>query len=561
MINHIHSGIVFIKRFFLGRRGKFLTRMRLGLFLCLLLSCLAMPRVAFAACDCGYGDGQFTLDQGIVIDGSVGDWTAVLADLDNNACDGGSPDIEPQPDRDTPVQSTGRDLIHFAHTWDSTGVYTFTERVGSSANIQRFIYYADTDNDGLMQTGEPVIVAQWQGSNRSVRLYLGNYVESSPGGDSMVDGSGYGDGYMLPGTAINFPPVGSPNYQGAWGSADGSNMEWMMPWSDLGIPPGTAFSYHISSTNSQPGASSFPEQVDDNMGGCGGGGGSIQYAGIIFDPDRNLEAYQATTVYAAHILTNTGNGNDTFDLTSAISGDFTPTVSYYNDADGSGTFTAGDTLLTDTDGDGIPDTGQLTPGESIDILIGYAIAGGSSGSATVITTATSSFDTNTYASVTDTLVFSPDIFIVKSVIAYSDPINGTTNPKAIPGAEMLYVIQVTNQGGGATDTDTVVIADPIPANTQMYVDDLGGAGSGPIVFVDGATPSGLSYTFIGLSSPADDMDFSDDGGSTYTYTPTPDVDGYDSAVSNIRVNPKGLFNGVSGGNNPSFELRFRVRVD
>jgi hypothetical protein len=497
-----------------------------------------------------------------VIDGSIADWAGVLADPDNNVCDGGYPDIEPQPDLDGRVQSTGRDLIQFAYTWDNNGVYTYTKRVGSTSNVQRFIYYADADNDGFMETGEPVIVAQWKGSNRKVQLFLGVYVASSPGGDPMADAGGYADGYSLPGTAINFPPPGQPNYEGTWGSADGTTMEWMLPWEDLGVDAGIGFTYHVSSTNSQPGAGSFPSQVDDNLAGCGGFPGSTQYAGVLFEPDRTVSAIENSTVYGLHNLSNMGSGTDVFDFTSIVSGDFTPTVSYYHDADGSGSFTAGDTPLTDTDGDGVPDTGPLALDTSIDILIAYAIGGGSSGAATVETSATSSYDVNTYDFVTDTLDFGPDIFLLKSVMAYSDPVNGTVNPKAIPGAEMLYTIQVTNQGSVATDADSLLIADAVPANTEMYVGDLGGAGSGPIAFVEGATASGLSYTFIGLSSLLDDVDFSNNGGSTYTYVPTPGADGYDAAVTNILMNPKGQFDGSSGGgSNPSFEIRFRVRVE
>lgn len=521
---------------------------------------LIFTRTAYAQCACGYGDGRFTTNENIVIDGSMDDWAGVLADLDNNVCDGGYPDVEPQPDLDGPVQSTGRDLVQFSYTWNSTGLYTYTQRVGSSKNVQRFIYYADTDNDGFMETGEPVIVAQWKGSNRKVELFIGVYIESYPGGDPMADADGYADGYSLPGTAVNFPPPGQPNYQGSWGSADGTLMEWMLPWEDLGVDAGNGFTYHVSSTNSQPGAASFPEQVDDNLAGCGGYPGSTQYADLVFMPDRTIAAFQDSTVYGLHTLTNTGNGTDVFDLISIASGDFSPTVSYYHDADGSGTFTAGDTLLTDTDGDGVPDTGPLARDASIDILIAYAIGGGSSGVAAVETTATSSYDANRYDFITDTLQFAPDIFLLKSVMAYSDPVNGAVNPKAIPGAEMLYTIQVTNQGSAATDTDSLLITDAVPANTEMYVGDLGGFGSGPVVFVDGATPSGLSYTFLDLSSPLDDLDFSDDGGGSYTYTPTPDADGYDGAVSHIQLNPNGQFSGASGGGSPSFEIRFRVRV-
>ena len=156
----------------------------------------------------------------------------------------------------------------------------------------------------------------------------------------------------------------------------------------------------------------------------------------------------------------------------------------------------------------------------------------------------------------------PSFIVAKSVLLVSDPINGTTLPKAIPGAVVSYSIQVTNTGAGTADNDTTVIADAIPANTRMFVGNLGGAGSGPVAFVNGTPSSGLTYTFNGLGDGGDDVSFSNSGCSPFTnYTPVPDVDGFDAAITCIRVNPKGVFAAASGGNNPSFELRFRVRVN
>ena len=90
-----------------------------------------------------------------------------------------------------------------------------------------------------------------------------------------------------------------------------------------------------------------------------------------------------------------------------------------------------------------------------------------------------------------------------------------------------------------------------------HVGDLGGAGSGPIVFVQGSPSSALTWTFTSLSSLTDDIDFSNDNGATWTFVPTPP---YDAAVNRIRLNPKGTMAAASGGLNPFFELRFRVRV-
>ncbi len=154
----------------------------------------------------------------------------------------------------------------------------------------------------------------------------------------------------------------------------------------------------------------------------------------------------------------------------------------------------------------------------------------------------------------------PNILMLKSFQVSSDPFNGAVNPKAIPGAAMLYTVTATNQGPGATDADTVVITDPIPANTELFVGDLGGPGSGPVLFSDGATPSGLSYSFINLGSGADSIAFSNDSGATWVYAPTPDGNGYDANVTNIRVSLSGTFNAAAGPNQPSFSLQFRVRV-
>jgi uncharacterized repeat protein (TIGR01451 family) len=157
-----------------------------------------------------------------------------------------------------------------------------------------------------------------------------------------------------------------------------------------------------------------------------------------------------------------------------------------------------------------------------------------------------------------TLNTPPRFVMSKTVTTESDPTNGNLNPKAIPGATVIYTLTVENRGGAGTDSNSVVVIDPITSNLMLYVNDFGGAG--PVAFTDGSTPSGLTYTFIGLGSGGDDLAFSNNNGASYGYPPVPDANGYDGAVTHIRVNPKGAFNGVSGLNVPSFTLRFRAKV-
>jgi uncharacterized repeat protein (TIGR01451 family) len=179
-------------------------------------------------------------------------------------------------------------------------------------------------------------------------------------------------------------------------------------------------------------------------------------------------------------------------------------------------------------------------------------------------------ETNNDCSDTVTVRDVPSLTIVKLVSTYSDPINGTTGPTAIPGSFMLYTIQVTNSGAGPVDDDTTVVTDQIPANTELFVGDINGAGSGPVLFTDGAAcsagtlASGLSYGFNGLSDTADSIAFSKSNGATWDISPadipSADGNGCDPAVTHLRVTLIGPFNGASGGSNRSFCLQFRVRV-
>jgi hypothetical protein len=155
----------------------------------------------------------------------------------------------------------------------------------------------------------------------------------------------------------------------------------------------------------------------------------------------------------------------------------------------------------------------------------------------------------------------PSLTHLKTVSVTSDPFNGSTNPKNIPGAEMLYTLRVTNSGLGTVANDTFVITDPLPANIDLFVGDLGAVGSGPIAFTSStttatSTASGLSFTFTSLASVSDDIGFFTDAACTTAVTPTPP---YDASVRCIRLNPKGTMAAAAAGN--SFvELRFRVRL-
>jgi uncharacterized repeat protein (TIGR01451 family) len=160
------------------------------------------------------------------------------------------------------------------------------------------------------------------------------------------------------------------------------------------------------------------------------------------------------------------------------------------------------------------------------------------------------------ASASFSVVAPAALTMVKSSQAATDPLNGTTNPKLIPGGRANYTISIANPNPFPTTADSIVVVDAKPTNTQLFVGNISGSSGGPIRFVDGSTASGLTYTFTSLSSTTDDVDFSNNGGTTWTYVPTANANGVDPAVTHIRIRPKGAM-----AANSSFSLTLGFLID
>ncbi|QIQ86333.1 hypothetical protein [Erythrobacter sp.] len=100
------------------------------------------------------------------------------------------------------------------------------------------------------------------------------------------------------------------------------------------------------------------------------------------------------------------------------------------------------------------------------------------------------------------------VTVAKSSTVVSDPVNGTTNPKAIPGATIEYCITVANAAGAATATDVDVI-DDLPADVtyvtgSTFIDGDANCENGTSggSFGAGAGPGGLDQVTGSLSDIA-----------------------------------------------------------
>ncbi|WP_428631147.1 hypothetical protein [Sphingopyxis sp.] len=243
----------------------------------------------------------------------------------------------------------------------------------------------------------------------------------------------------------------------------------------------------------------------------------------------------ATTGHTASATTSGGTVNATFSSTAPTATNGTLV-----------TVRAGDvvTLPAETYGGG---AAAALYNATVECIGGSPLASGATGRTVTIqgnTTATTCTYTNAYVL---------PLAIAKTSLAYSDPVNGLTNPKLIPGGFANYSLTITAPAGTAPTNNSVIVTDAIPANLSLFVGTYA-PGPGPIAFTPSS--SGLTYSFTSLASTADDLEFSNNGGTSWTYAPTADADGVDATVTHVRIRPKGS---MIAGSNFTINLRGLVK--
>lgn len=209
-----------------------------------------------------------------------------------------------------------------------------------------------------------------------------------------------------------------------------------------GTPPGTVISNQA--TVNYTDANGNPLQTLSNVVTTT----VTQQASVIVDPDRASNADPSDVVYYAHVVTNASNAADTINLAAASSQGWVVTI--YHDIGVVGNYEPGIDLPVAT-------TGVLAVDATFDILVSVAVpAGTANGTVDVTTvTGTSVFDNGVFDTATDTTtITAPTLAVTKSVLP--------AGPQP-PGTVLTYTIVVTNNGNAAANT--VVMTDPIPANT------------------------------------------------------------------------------------------------
>ncbi len=126
---------------------------------------------------------------------------------------------------------------------------------------------------------------------------------------------------------------------------------------------------------------------------------------------------------------------------------------------------------------------------------------------------------------------------------------------ALPGNDVIYTINITNEGSAATDNDSLVLIDAVPPEINFYNGDIDDTGAEihPIAFHQ-SEAAGIHFNY------STDVRFSNSAArpesfSDCKYRP---ASGYDPNVTYVCINPKGQL--LAGNPDPSMSLSFRGRI-
>ncbi len=150
--------------------------------------------------------------------------------------------------------------------------------------------------------------------------------------------------------------------------------------------------------------------------------------------------------------------------------------------------------------------------------------------------------------------YKPIINMTKASEVINDPVNGTMNPKRIPGARVRYTLHVTNTGGAA-DLDSIVLTDRVPDNTRLQLE------AGAFTLTDGSPASTLLLNYNSATSTTDDIAFSLDSPVDFTYTPQLDGNNNDAAAKHFQLKPRGRFACDNNGQATSFSVNYDVTIN
>ncbi len=260
---------------------------------------------------------------------------------------------------------------------------------------------------------------------------------------------------------------------------------------------------------------------DGSTGVPASGTNTVQYtvnqtAALTFTGTTVASAPQGGSVSFPDTVTNTGNGVDSFDIVIGTSTFPVGTTFQLFQADGL-------TPLQDANGNGIPDTGPMAAGATMNVVVKAVLPPGATGGPfTVQPVATSRLDTTKTATATDTLtVISNNAVDLTNDTAVPGASGVGAGPEAAavltssvnPGATLRFPLIVSNGSAIADAFDLTAATDAafsagLPAGWTVTFRDANGAiitttgvlnaGNSKPVFADVSVPTGYAAGTVPL---------------------------------------------------------------
>ena len=438
-------------------------------------------------------------------------------------------------------------------TTNKTIMYTLTVKNTGRSNatdvdILDVIPFVDTNGDGTKETQMSLVAGSivTNGLQDSIDIQGADTTENALGWDVNLDGSTDAttmvikatDGVLSPDTTVSVSYKVS--YLDSW-AADADIDNSFMAFEDTGgnDQPADPTNPPVSNTTHDDVPQNYAVQAEDD-------GVGIKSLGVNDGKDDDGTANSDTqfvdtiasgdTVIFTHTLINKGNGDDIFNLSVANTDFPTGTVFTLWNADGT-------VQLTDSDADGIPDSGVLGQNELTTIVIKADLPAGASGSPAggynAVLTATSSADD----AVKDTtnlklgVITAPAVDLAAStdgtkpvnaaaqaILGFND--DGSENAhnegpvmlkSADVGATVKFPLSVANESGSA---DSFLLStEDVPAGWNVVFEDANGNTVTSTPFL----PAGATFDYVAVVTVSSDATQALGNSDRST-----DVDGHDT---------------------------------
>lgn len=210
-----------------------------------------------------------------------------------------------------------------------------------------------------------------------------------------------------------------------------------------------------------------------------------QVASFTLTSNNTLTAAVGNVVYFPHVISNTGNGSDSFKLSVAQTSGFTAnSVTIYYDANGNGIVDPGDTVIANNGS-----TPTIPAGGAAAIIVQATVPSSATGSSVLTLTGSSNFNVGLASqNNTDTVNVTANAVIPVT--------KAVSSPTAVANATTQYTYTLAYTNTGNSTATSLKLTDTLPAGVTYVTGSGVWSGSGTaLTDALAGDPAGIAYDF------------------------------------------------------------------